>query len=565
MTASCLAIKWVVDGYDTMLQELDEQADIIIKKCIDFIFVPVGVGSFAQAVVAHYHSLNRSPAIVAVEPDNAACLKSSLQAGMVTTISTGNSLLAGMNCATMTSIALPVLKSGLRAATTVSDYEAHLAVQELELYGVKAGPCGAATLAALRSLTPRARANLGLNKRSNVVLLCSEGSRKYTIPLDVSADDPVVLTQALVRIDSSNPGLSKNGANEKAVAEFVAAWLAHRGFEVHRLEKHPGRVSVIGVERGSGGGRSLMLNGHVDTVTLDSYEGDPLSGSIRNGSIFGRGSFDMKAGLAASMVAAVKALMSGIRGNIIVAAVADEEDGSTGTMELLDAGWRADGAIISEPSHLQVTLSHRGFVWFDVDIVGKAAHGSRPELGVDAIVYAGYFLVELDKYAKALAVGPQHPLLGTGTIHASLISGGEERSSYPALCTIAIERRTVAGETETLVQKQLHDILDELTARLPGFTYRLRAGLSRSPFEADPENILTKIVLREAENTLGHPPIIRAEPFWTDAALLAEKGVPVLLFGVDGGGAHAATEWATIDSIEKVTATLTRVAQNFCQ
>jgi acetylornithine deacetylase/succinyl-diaminopimelate desuccinylase-like protein len=305
-----------------------------------------------------------------------------------------------------------------------------------------------------------------------------------------------------------------------------------------------------------------MLNGH---VTLDSYEGDPLSGSIRNGSVFGRGSFDMKAGMAASMVAAFKALMSGIRGNMIVAAVADEEDGSTGTMELLDAGWRADGAIISEPSHLQVTLSHRGFVWFDVDIIGKAAHGSRPELGVDAIVYAGYFLVELDKYAKALAVGPQHPLFGTGTIHASLISGGEERSSYPALCTVAIERRTVAGETGSLVQEQLHGILDGLTARLPGFTYRLRAGLSRSPFEADPENILTKIVLREAERTLGHPPIIRAEPFWTDAALLAEKGVPVLLFGVDGGGAHAATEWATIDSIKKVTATLLRVAQNFCQ
>jgi threonine dehydratase len=205
MAAPCLAIKWIVDGYDTMLQELDEQADIIIKKCIDFIFVLVGVGSFAQAVVAHYHSSNRPPAIVAVEPDNAACLKSSLQAGKVTTISTGNSLLAGMNCATMTSIALPVLKSGLKAATTVSDYEAHLAVRELELYGVKAGPCGAATLAALRSLTPRARANLGLNEMSNVVLLCSEGSRKYTIPLDVSIDDPVVLTQALVRIDSSNP------------------------------------------------------------------------------------------------------------------------------------------------------------------------------------------------------------------------------------------------------------------------------------------------------------------------------------------------------------------------
>jgi acetylornithine deacetylase/succinyl-diaminopimelate desuccinylase-like protein len=560
-----MGMKWAVDGYDTMLQEIDEQAPVTIKEPIDFIFVPVGVGSFAQAVVAHYKSSRKSPGIITVEPDNAACLKSSLQCGKVITISTGDSILAGMNCATMTSIALPILQTGLKAATTVSDFEAHLAVEELEVYGVRAGPCGAATLAALRSLTAQARTDLGLNARSNVILICSEGSRKYTTPLDISIDDPVALTQALVRINSSNPGLSKTGAGEKAITEFVAAWLAHRGFEVHRLEKHPGRLSVVGVGRGSGAGRSLMFNGHVDTVTHDSYEGDPLCGDIRDGSVFGRGSFDMKAGLAASMVAAVRAHMSGIRGDIIVAAVADEEDGSIGTMELLDAGWRADGAIISEPSHLQVTLSHRGFVWFNVDIVGKAAHGSRPELGVDAIVYAGYFLVELDKYAQELAAGPQHPLLGAGTVHASLITGGEERSSYPALCTISIERRTVVGETELVVEEQLRGILDTLAARLPDFTYRLHAGLCRHPFEADRETALTKIMLREAETILGYPPIIRAEPFWTDAALLAEKGIPALLFGVDGGGAHAATEWATIDSIEKVTTTLTRVAQDFCR
>jgi acetylornithine deacetylase/succinyl-diaminopimelate desuccinylase-like protein len=548
-----------------MLQEIDEQACVTIKKPIDFIFVPVGVGSFAQAVVAHYKSSGSPTAIVAVEPDSAACVKSSLKAGKVTTISTGDSILAGLNCATMTSIALPVLRSGLKATTTVSDFEAHLATQELEVYGIRAGPCGAATLAALRSLTPQARDALGLTERSNVVLLCSEGSREYSTPLDVSIDDPVALTQTLVRVDSSNPGLSKSGAGEKAIAEFIAAWLAHRGFEVYRLEKHTGRLSIVGVGKGSGGGRSLMFNGHIDTVTLDSYQGESLGGNICDGSIFGRGSFDMKAGVAASMIAAARALMSDIRGDIIVAAVADEEDGSTGTMELLDAGWRADGAIISEPSHLQVTLSHRGFAWFDVDIIGKAAHGSRPELGIDAIVYAGYFLVELDEYAKNLAVGLRHPLLGAGTVHASLINGGEERLSYPALCTVSIERRTVPGETEQVVLQQLRAILDGLVNRLPNFAYRLRVGLARSPFEADREDTLAKLVLKEAETTLGHPPIIRAEPFWTDAALLAERGIPALLFGVDGGGAHAATEWATIDSIGKVAITLDRVAQEFCR
>jgi acetylornithine deacetylase/succinyl-diaminopimelate desuccinylase-like protein len=237
-----------------------------------------------------------------------------------------------------------------------------------------------------------------------IVLLCTEGSRTYTPPLDISIDDPVALTQALVRIDSSSPDLSSHGGGgETKIADYISAWLAHRQFEIIVLKKHRGRPSVIAVARGSGkGGKSLMFKGHTDTVTLAGYNGNPLGGEIRNNSVYGRGAFDMKAGVAASMIAAVSAKEYGVGGDIMVAAVADEENASLGTQEILEAGWRADAAIVSEPSYLQVTMAHKGFVWFYIDVIGKAAHGSRPELGIDAIAKAGYFLVALERYGQDL-------------------------------------------------------------------------------------------------------------------------------------------------------------------
>lgn len=564
-------LKWIVNGYETMLQEIDNQiASLIGNTCPDIVITPVGVGSLAQAVVSHYKrpGNHNSTTIITVEPDTAACLKSSLEKGTFTTIGTSHTIMSGLHCATLSTIAWPLLSHGVDIATSVSDMECHQAVQELDHLGIGAGPCGAATLATLLSVHTHHPAIF--RPDSVIVLLCTEGSRPYTPPLDISIDDPVALTQTMVRIDSSNPDLSsQGGGGETKIAEYISAWLAHRQFEINVLEKHRGRPSVIGVARGSGkGGRSLMFNGHIDTVTLAGYNGDPLSGEIRNNSVYGRGAFDMKAGVAASMIAAVSAKDHGVGGDIIVAAVADEENASMGTQEILVAGWRADAAIVSEPSYLQVTMAHKGFVWFYVDIIGKAAHGSRPELGIDAIAKAGHFLVALEKYGQELLQSEtpyiRHPVLGTGTVHASLIQGGEEPSSYPAKCTITVERRTVPGETASVVETQLKDILDTLVNNVADFQYSLRRGLSRAPLEVDPNDPIATCLLKHTQDVLGYSPVIRAEPFWTDAALLADHGIPAILFGVDGDGAHAAVEWATTSSIYQVTDVLTRVALEFC-
>lgn len=376
-------------------------------------------------------------------------------------------------------------------------------------------------------------------------------------------DDPVELLKRLVSIDSVNPDLVPGGAGEAEIAAFCAGWLEERGFEVHRIEDVPGRPSVVGVARGSGGGRSLMFNGHIDTVSTASYDGDALAPVVRDGKLSGRGSFDMKSGVAAMMVAAARARAKGVRGDILVACVADEEYASFGTEQVV-LRFKADAAIVTEPSHLELTVAHKGFVWFDVTVHGRAAHGSRPELGIDAIAKAGRFLTALEDYGRGLLARPTHPMLKSGSVHASLISGGEEVSSYPAQCRITLERRTVPGETAQSVRAELQAILDAVSRADPDFRATLDQGLARRPFE-EPESAAIVQALAAARRRMAEVARRgRGEPFWTDCAILQEAGMSCVMFGADGGGAHAASEWTTVDSVNRLADILTDTALDFC-
>lgn len=380
----------------------------------------------------------------------------------------------------------------------------------------------------------------------------------------MSALDPVALTADLVAIDSVNPALVPGGAGETAIADACAAWLANHGFEVHRLEATPGRPSIVGVARGTGGGRALMLNGHIDTVTLAGFDGNPLEPRIEQGRLIGRGGYDMKSGVAAMMVAAAQAKAEPLRGDILVCCVADEEHASLGTAEVLSR-FTADAGIVTEPMNLEPTLWHKGFVWAEVTIAGRAFHGSRPDEGIDAIAKAGYLLVELDRLADRLAAESGHPQLGSGSIHASIIRGGEEASSYPATCTVTIERRTIPGESAATFETELREILDRLAATVPNFRADLAITLERHPFETDPESEIATCLRTAARDVLGQEPPLRAEPFWTDASLMDQAGIPTVLFGATGEGAHSATEWVDIGSIETLTEILTRTIRTWCR
>lgn len=378
------------------------------------------------------------------------------------------------------------------------------------------------------------------------------------------SDDPIELLKQLVSINSVNPDLVPDGAGEAAIGDFCSAWLAERGFEVHRLEEHPGRPSIIGIAKGSGGGRSLMFNGHYDTVGISGYDGDALDPRVEGGRLYGRGSYDMKGGVAAMMVAASRAKAAGLSGDILVACVADEEYASFGTEEVA-RHFTADGAIVTEPSHHELTIAHKGFAWFDVVVEGRAAHGSRPELGVDAIAKAGQFLTALENHDRKLRNNPTHAILKSGSVHASKIAGGAEMSSYPARCRISLERRTIPGETPQSVREELETIIEEIATRDPDFHATVEVGLARGPFEVAETEPIVATLDRVATRALGRKPTRRGEPFWTDCAILKEAGIPCVMFGADGAGAHAATEWTTIESVRMLADILTGTAVEFCR
>ena len=241
----------------------------------------------------------------------------------------------------------------------------------------------------------------------------------------------------------------------------------------------------------------------------------------------------MKGGVAAMMVAAARAKAKGVRGDILVACVADEEYASFGTEEVA-RHFRADAAIVTEPSHLELTVAHKGFAWFEVIVEGRAAHGSRPDLGIDAIAKAGKFLVALEAYDRRMRASPTHGLLKSGSVHASMIGGGAEWSSYPARCRISLERRTIPGETPRSVQAELEAIVDQIAAEDPDFSAIVELGLNRGPFEVPETEPIVATLDRAATKLLGRSPTRRGEPFWTDCAILKDAGIPCVMFGADG-------------------------------
>lgn len=381
-------------------------------------------------------------------------------------------------------------------------------------------------------------------------------------PIDERGENPVDVARQLIRIDSVNPDLVAGARGEAQIAEWCTSWLRAHGFEVRQLGAVD-RPTVIGVARGTGGGRSLMLNAHLDTVGVAGYRGDPFAAELREGELHGRGAFDTKGGVAAVLVAAARASAEPHAGDILVTLVADEEFGSTGTEQAL-AAVRADAAIVTEPSELNLVLAHRGFAWFEVELSGLAAHGSMPEQGVDAIAHAALVLRAIDGLRARLMDTLPHPLLGYSAVRVSMISGGTDAATVADSCTLTIERRTLPGESADGVEAELRELLASLASTTPSFTFTLRRLVARGAFEADAHWPIARAVAESAERVLGRPVAARGEPFWTDAGLILEAGIPCVLIGVDGGGAHADTEWASVDSIEKLTDILEGTIRTLC-
>jgi acetylornithine deacetylase len=353
-----------------------------------------------------------------------------------------------------------------------------------------------------------------------------------------------------VAIESVNPVLVPSGSGEGAIAAFVAAWLRDAGLEVTVVEPMPGRPSVVGVLGGSGGGASLMLNAHMDTVGAGGMP-RPFAPLVADGLIYGRGAYDMKASLAAIMITAREARALHLKGDLIVTAVADEEVASIGTAAVLEQ-FHADFGIVTEPTELRLCLAHKGFVWLEVETTGVAAHGSRTDLGVDAIAHMGRILTGVLDLEARLRHSPRHGLLGTGSIHASLIEGGQEMSTYPARCVAKLERRTVPGEDGASCLLEIQNLIGDEKATA-------RVLLERPPSEVAPDHPLSRAVAQAAGD-----PVMIGVAYWMDMALLNAAGIPTVAFGPEGHGAHADVEWVSVASVEKCVEVYLKAAELLC-
>lgn len=380
--------------------------------------------------------------------------------------------------------------------------------------------------------------------------------------LSATTDPEFVLDtlRQLVQINSVNPSVSPSGHGEAAIVAFAARLLKKMGVEVCIYTHGETRASVVGILRGSGGGKSLMLNAHIDTVGVEDMKA-PFDPAVRNGRLYGRGAYDMKGSAAACLgaLAALVEVRSELRGDVLVALVGDEEYASEGTSTVIEHH-TVDAAIVTEPSQLNICLAHKGFVWVEVTTEGRAYHGSQFTEGIDANLMMGRFLSRLDKLEKDLRARRPHALLGPPSIHAPLISGGTGISTYSASCTLKIERRTVPGETESSVRSELQAIIDALSAEDGEFKATLQTLLVRDPFEvASDAPVVTALRSAAAGIMQRTPPDIGENP-WMDAALLANAGAEVVVFGPEGAGAHSHEEFVELQSVYDLAQILTDTA-----
>jgi succinyl-diaminopimelate desuccinylase len=364
----------------------------------------------------------------------------------------------------------------------------------------------------------------------------------------------------------SHPGVPRQ---EEAVVRVLADWLAARGIGCEVREVAPGRPNLLARVAGREAGKRLVLCGHTDTVPLNAGEvGVGFSADVRDGRMFGRGACDMKGALAA-MAAALSALASTLpRGEVVLAAVADEEMESLGAEALVAGGFTADGAIVGEPTGNRLALGHKGLEWLEIRFEGRAAHGGTPEAGINAIVAATRFLALLEDRLKPALAARAHPLLGPPTINAGTIAGGDQPSTVAASCVVRVDRRTVPGESFASVTAELQTLMDEAGRLVPGIrstVARMPGGmrtLEHLPAVLDPAHPLAQAV----QSVLEQKEAPVAFPAWTDASLLSNfADIPCVVLGPgDLALAHSPRESVPLAEVREAAGIYARAAAAFC-
>jgi acetylornithine deacetylase len=380
----------------------------------------------------------------------------------------------------------------------------------------------------------------------------------------IAPGDARALARALVRVDSRNPSLAPDGPGESACVELLREVLDGWGFRMEVHDAAPNRPNLVARAGDAGRGRTLMFSGHLDVVGVEGMTHAPFDGEVRDDRLYGRGACDMKGGVAAMCAAAWQASRDALAGEIVVALAADEEYESVGTRTMLERGVRADAAIVGEPTCLDVMPAHRGFVWIEVVVTGRAAHGSRWDIGVDAIRNAGLLLAELDRLDADELSRRTHPLLGRASLHASTIDGGIGMSTYPDRCVLRLERRTLPGETGEHALAEIRHACAAVRARRPDFSAESSLLMAQGPSDVATDSPIVR-ALENALRERGEEVRLAGMSAWTDAALLNAAGIPAICFGPgDISLAHAAEEYIPLAEIDRATSVLATLARRWC-
>jgi acetylornithine deacetylase len=370
----------------------------------------------------------------------------------------------------------------------------------------------------------------------------------------------------LVATNSVNPDVG-NGPGESTMSDLLLERLdAIANLEVRKQHVTNERSNVVAILRGSGGGRSLMLNGHMDTVGVGGMSIDPFRPIVRDGFFHGRGACDMKGAIAA-MIGATKSLAesdSRMCGDLLLSFVIDEEHTSLGVSKLVEE-YKADAAIVGEPTHMRIATAHKGFVWIEIETKGRAAHGSVPEKGVDAIVQAARVVTRLGELQEKLR-GREHPLVGAPKIHTSTIAGGTHWSIVPDRCVLRVERRTVPGEATTLVMQEIEDLLNSIKQENDNFKAEARKVFERPALEIALTEPILQTLQQVVMEVTGTDPRIVGVPYWTDGAILFHSAsIPTCLFGPgDISVAHSPDEYVDVEEVMQAAEIYCKVAKRFC-
>jgi acetylornithine deacetylase/succinyl-diaminopimelate desuccinylase family protein len=366
----------------------------------------------------------------------------------------------------------------------------------------------------------------------------------------------------LIRINSINPAYS-NGRNEEEIQHYISGFFGRAGIATEWQQVSPGRANVVAKLKGRNPDRRLVLEAHVDTAGIDNMTVSPFEPELRDGRLYGRGACDTKGGLAAMMHAVLAVHRSGTvpPGDVWLAAVVDEEHSYRGVLRLCE-GLSATGAIVAEPTDLRVVVASKGCLRWRVTVTGRAAHSSKPHLGVNAITRMARFIVALEEEEQHLKAS-RHPLVGSPTINVGVIQGGAQVNIVPDECFVEIDRRLIPGETLSEVQHRYEMLPETLRKQFPDLDVSQSPLISDWPMETSTDAEIVRIacgVLKDAQ--LDPEPV--GVPFGSDASKLVRIGVPSIVLGPGSiDQAHTADEFVPADEVVKAAGLYEQIIRRF--